>query len=446
MSKRLTPEQLQYIQEHYTEESDAQLAKRFKCHESQVATARHRLRLCRPRGKKGGGRPWSPQEEEYLSENWGRVSVPSMAKKLGRTEDAVIVRARRLELGAFLESGDYVTLNQLVIAFTGSKKSYSYKIKSWVENRGLPVHTKKNLACSWRVVYLDEFWAWAEKNRSFLDFSKMEPLALGEEPGWVAEQRKKDFVAFTAQRKDLWTPEEDSRLTMLLKQHKYGYAELSDMLHRSAGAIQRRCSDLGIKVRPVRVAPGSKENAWTDADYEALADGIRRGDSYTEIGRVVGKSEKAVRGKVYFVYLTENADKIRAMIGDGPWGNGAPEPTVRQGFNLSRTRTEVRRNLSILDALLRKRMNDLGYDPYWQRFMCMKWHDIKGCAAGCADCDSCTAFERIKPQYCTRCGATIIRREREKWPYCDRCKVARKKDYQRKWRRLHGNGADQEAG
>ena len=87
------------------------------------------------------------------------------------------------------------------------------------------------------------------------------------------------------------------------------------------------------------------------------------------IGKAVDRSEKAVRGKVYFTYLTENADKGARHAGRRPMGAGAPEPTVRQGFNLSRTRTEVRKNLSILDAILRKRMNDLGWDDFWQRGM-----------------------------------------------------------------------------
>ena len=166
-----------------------------------------------------------------------------------------------------------------------------------------------------------------------------------------------------------------------------------------------------------------------------LAEGIRNGDSYTVIGRAIGKSEKAIRGKVYFVYLTENADKIRAMMGDGPWGTGAPEPTVKQGVHLSRTRTEVRRNLSVLDALLRKRMNDLGYDPYWQRFMCMNWDHIGGCSAGCADCDSCTEFKRIPPQYCARCGATFYERVENR--FCAACRTARKKRAQRHWCRAN---------
>lgn len=376
---------------------------------------------------------WTQQDEEYLAEHWGTVSFAGLCKHLGRSETAIIMRVRKLGLAPYLESGEYVTLNQLITALGCG--GGGYKLKSWVENRRLPIHNKRLSEKVVRVVYLDEFWEWAEKCRSFLDFSKMEPLALGEEPDWVAEQRRKDYHAFALQRKDPWTPDEDSRLAMLLKQQKYGYAQLSEMLHRSAGAIQRRCCDLGLKERPVRANNHGKEAAWTQADYEDLADGIRHGDSYTVIGNAIGKSEKAIRGKVYFTYLTENADKIRAMLGDGAWGHGAPEATVRQGFNLSRTRTEVRRNLSILDALLRKRMNDLGYDHYWQRFMCMNWDDIGGCSAGCAECDSCTEFIRIQPQYCARCGRTFYERSENR--FCQECRTARKKAAQRKWCRIN---------
>lgn len=376
-------------------------------------------------------RTWTAEENEYLSENWGVVSVKTMCKRLERTEASILTQKNKLGLGAFLDGGDYITLNQLLAAVTGSTKAYSYKMTSWVKNRGLPVHSKLVSSKRYRVVYLKEFWKWAEKNRAFIDFSKMEPLALGAEPDWVPEQRRKDFVAFANQRKDPWTSDEDSRLVMLLKQQKYGYAELSDMLHRSAGAIQRRCTDLGIKERPVKADNHDKNSEWTETDFKALADGIKNGDSYTEIGRAVGRSEKAVRGKVYFVYLTENADKIRSMMGDGNWGDGAPVPTVKQAVNLSRCRTAVRKDLSALLTLLYRRRNDLGYDPYWQRFMCQHWHDVKGCTAGCSDCDSCTKFQRIRPQYCARCGGTFYEREDNR--FCQSCRNARRKGAQRRW-------------
>lgn len=223
---------------------------------------------------------------------------------------------------------------------------------------------------------------------------------------------------------------------MLLSKHRYSWAEISEMMHRSHGAIARRCRDLGIKDRPVAMELTGKRGTWTSEDFEILADGIRHGDSYAAIGKAVGRSEKCVRSKVYNDYLTENADKVREMLGDGSWGHGAPEMDVRHGFYISRTRHQVRRDLSALATVLRKRMNDLGYDPYWQRFMCMNWDDIGGCSAGCTDCDSCTAFRRIQPQYCARCGGTFYERKENR--FCAACRTARKKQAQRHWCRVNG--------
>ncbi len=379
------------------------------------------------------GKHWTVDEESKLQEWWGNKSIPAIAKSLDRSVNAVKIRATRLGLGASLMSGDYITMNQLLIAVKGTNAGGNYVMKSWVKNRGLPVHIRRVDKCSFRVVYLDEFWEWAEKNKSFIDFSKMEPLALGEEPPWVAEQRKNDFYSFAIQRKDPWTPDEDDRLKLLLRQHKYGYAELSEMLHRSAGAIQRRCNDLGIKERPVKADNHGISSVWKDEDYQRLADGIRAGESYTAIGRAIGKSEKAIRGKVYVAYLTENADKVRSMLSDGIWGHGAPQPTVKQAIHLSHCRREVKEQLSLMVAALKYHMNELGYDPYFQRFMCMNWDDFEGCAAKGTDCDSCADFRRIKPQYCARCGCTFYERHENR--FCEKCRKARIKAAQRKWSR-----------
>ena len=370
---------------------------------------------------------WTPEEEDYLTEHWGHSSVKALAEKLGRSEDAIVCRKDILGLGAFLEAGEYVSFRQLLLAL-GYSGDDGYKCTSWIKNRGFPVRSKRVRGRTFKVVYLEDFWSWADKNRSFIDLSKMEPLSLGKEPDWVAEQRRHDHQALAIQRKDPWTDAEDARLKMLLKQYKYGYAELSDMLQRSAGAIQRRCNDLGLKERPVKAdnhGPG-----WSTGDLRTLADGIRRGEGYVSIGQKLGKSEKAIRGKVYDTYLTENADKVREMLGSGEWGDGAPVPTVKVGRYISRTRQQVKKDLSMLDALLRLRMNALGYDPYFQRHMCEHWDDVKGCGAGCENCDECAEFKRIRPQYCRRCGATFY--ERKANGLCAACRTARKKQHYKK--------------
>ena len=42
--------------------------------------------------KMGIGKNWTKQEEEYLIENWGTISVPTLAKNLRRSENAIIVK------------------------------------------------------------------------------------------------------------------------------------------------------------------------------------------------------------------------------------------------------------------------------------------------------------------------------------------------------------------
>lgn len=341
------------------------------------------------------GRRWTKEELEYLQEHWGTSPTPKLAAKLNRTVNAIKLRASRMGLGPTLDSGTYITLNQIQETFNAaSRRGYGAVMEGWVKKRGMPIHYKRVNKNRFRVVYLDEFWEWAYENRSYLDFSKMEPLALGKEPDWVKEQRKKDSNHFRGQRKEPWTAEEDSRLIMLVKQMKYTYKELSDILCRSEGAIARRCISLGIKERPLRENP---HGVWKEQDYQTLANGIREGNSYAQIGKAIGKSEKAIRGRVYTTYLTENADKVRKLMGEGAWGDGAPVPFVRQAVYISSVCSSTKADLARLCAVLHHHavIEKIAYEQFFQRAMCLNWDSVHtACSLGCEDCDSCLNFER----------------------------------------------------
>lgn len=384
----------------------------------------------------GQNRAWAKEEEDRLRELWGTKPIDIIAKELNRTVNAIRVRKQKIGLGAFLDNGDYITVNQLYQTLSQRRCFSNYQMKSWVNDRGMPIHYKRVGTTKWRVVYLDEFWQWAEKNRSFVDFSRLEPNILGKEPEWVQEQRKKDINACRLQRKDPWTRQEDEKLKWLLEKQQYGYAELSGILQRSEGAIQKRCSDLGIKARPVRVDPHAPEAVWTEEMLRILADGIRTGSGYSLIGKEIGKSEKAVRGKVFNTYFTENEDKVRALLGTGKWGENRPQPTVRQAKSMSEFRQGIKKDISAIAGILRYRANEIGYEPYWQRLQCVWWDDNHGCGMNCASCDECTEFKRIPPQFCKRCGCTFY--ERKERTFCAACRTARKKQGYKKYCRERG--------
>jgi len=341
------------------------------------------------------GRTWTPEEDAWLAEKWGTVSLPSICKSLGRSENAIHVRVYRLGLGAFLDAGEYVTLNQLCKAL-GKGAVHSYTLTSWVKNRGLPVKNKRVNQCVWKIIYLEDFWKWAEKNRTFIDFSKVEKNILGKEPAWVKEQRKADILRAGKYRspKEPWTSMEDSRLKDYLKQHRYTYHECAQMMGRTCGAIQRRVRDLGIKERPVKV---DNHVEWTREEFDRFADMIKSGLSYDLMAEALGRSSKALRGKAWWVYRTESLDNIIAMMGTGGWGDGVPEPTVKHDFR----RVAVKQDLARLCGLLSSRRCQLAtelqpWDDYWQKDMCSHWDSVKGCLAGETDCDSCACMLRIR--------------------------------------------------
>lgn len=209
-----------------------------------------------------------------------------------------------------------------------------------------------------------------------------------------------------------------------MKEHKYTYPEISLRLRRSEGAIQRRVLDLDIKERPVKA---DNHNLWTVQQLETLCDMIKRGSNYESISLEIQKSTKAIRGKVFTCYLSENLNKVRKIIDGGNWGDNRPSRAIRQRNLMSiEEKTETSNLLSALSGILSSRIRKHFEDSdNWQRHLCRHWDPIKGCESNETDCDSCSSFERIRAQHCARCGATFYERQENRM--CLKCRKVKQK-------------------
>ena len=326
---------------------------------------------------------WTADEIDYLISAWGNVNMSTITKHLDRSECAIRLKAGKLNLGPFLTNGyRYITISNLY-KLIRSNTSATYLKTSWVKKRNLPTHNiSRSSKTNFTVVYIDEFWTWAEKNQYFLDFSKLERYQLGPEPDWVNPKREADILRNRFIKATPWTNREDNLLKELLKKQKYGYKELSQILCRSEGAIQRRINDLNIKYRPVKA---DNHNKWSDEEYAILSNMIKNGSKYEQISDVIGRSAKAIRGRVFDKYLTENLDKVRAYIGDGEFGDNIPNrPLKYKRLMTDEDKDEMNVLLSALAGLINCiaiANSDVGeeYSEFWQKDMCLNWDDVKGC-------------------------------------------------------------------
>ena len=238
---------------------------------------------------------WTEEEIKFLEDKWGMVSVKGIAKTLGRSFEAVKLKAQRLGLMDPRFCYDGITLNQLAQAINTDYRM----VKGWVDLYGLPA--KKKIFVKEARVYVvkyDEFWNWAEANKQMIDFSRIEKNILGPEPAWVEDKRNADIIKSRKIKKsnnDAWSEEEDNILKGMLNAYCYTYPEIANRVKRSEGAVKRRIRDLGLKARPVRQNNHVK---YTNDEVQLIESLLTKGHCLEDIASRINKSALGVRGKL----------------------------------------------------------------------------------------------------------------------------------------------------
>lgn len=308
-----TPEGDRYIREHWLSMTDAQIGEKLGRAFYSVQDRRLRLGLIK-------NPVWSTSDIAYLEESWGVVKRSKIANHLHRSPSAVYLMATKLGLGDEIRNGDYLPFVDLLDALGLKNASYSNYTKTMIYDRHLPVHMHPVEKSCVKVVYIDEFWAWAYHHRRYLDFTAIEPLVLGKEPAWVEKQRKLNTLEKQRVKgyDTQWTDRDDQLLVHLAKQQKYTYSQVSKIIHRRPNAIRVRLDYLGAKDRPLPDATPP----WTQAKIDRMADMIREGYIDMLISDEIGITIERIHRKCKKVYGTQDLDDVASMLGDGPWGTG----------------------------------------------------------------------------------------------------------------------------
>lgn len=240
----------------------------------------------------GRAKNWTDEEVNYLEDSWGAKSIPAIANKLNRSVEGVKLKAQRLGLTRHIHNGDYITYNQLLVAI-GMGETY---VRTKFENNGIPIKFKASIKKKYKIIYLEDFWIWAEEHKNLLNFKKFEPGALGPEPLWAEIKRQSDKQKAVQKKTTTWTAEEDAKLECLLNQFKYGYFDIARIMQRTEGAIKRRCFDLNIKARPIKA---DNHRKWQEWETEMLKQMWSKGYTEEDISiKLDNRSVCAVRGKI----------------------------------------------------------------------------------------------------------------------------------------------------
>lgn len=147
---------------------------------------------------------WTIEECDFLKENIGTYSMAYIGKALGRTETAVLVKAKRLNLGSYKRNSDKITVADVC------------KILD-IDRKGV-----------YRMIHLGKIKYQRKRirNKSFQYFFDYEYIIK-----FAEQYQKQNFKK--------WTPYEVSRLKFLVLRG-YTYKQIGKELGRSEVAIEHK--------------------------------------------------------------------------------------------------------------------------------------------------------------------------------------------------------------
>jgi len=231
-----------------------------------------------------GRRAWTEAEEKQLSKEWGTVSIESLAKKMKRSVFSLRVKAIRLKLGAMiLNDYEKIIISDIVDVLNVSRD----RIYTTWKKLGLNIKTTRvSKNRTYKYVTLEDLWDFLEKNQSQWDSRELEPLSLGVEPDWLPTKREKDRNAPPREYK-VWTNEELGKATDLLLLGKdYDYIAL--VISRTPNAVAEKLREIVGGFKLARYWKG-KELLYLKNNFENM--------SYEEIGNELNRTVKAIGAK-----------------------------------------------------------------------------------------------------------------------------------------------------
>lgn len=230
---------------------------------------------------------WTREQTEYLEENWGSVRVKTIAENVGRSENSVLLKAKRMGLGGCYSAGNYLSAN----AVAEMLKVDNHTVTDyWIAKCGLKAKKKALIEFKTWIIKHEDLIKWLKANTDKWDSRKIELYALGEEPQWLQEKRKADRE-LPAKRFVKWTREEEK---LLISYVNMGLTqkEIAERFGRTKDAIERKTHRLREKgeLKSIKVIV-----PWTEQEKNILISMDKQSKQDEEIAWELGREVDHVR-------------------------------------------------------------------------------------------------------------------------------------------------------
>lgn len=185
-------------------------------------------------------RHWTDSEVKRFKRDWydGSISMNKLMLRYNRTELALKDKASRLGLSVRPYDDEYLSVLDICNEMGVSED----RVLHW-----LRVGLNYRVSKSGRVKYLisqEDLLDFLRDNPDRYDASKISEYLFVDEPDWLIQKRKDDYVFCTSKSHVEYTNEEDIKIERLFKQGKSD-KEIAKEMRRSESALKKHREILG---------------------------------------------------------------------------------------------------------------------------------------------------------------------------------------------------------
>ena len=203
------------------------------------------------------GRRWTAQEESDFVKHWcdGALTNDALIRKHNRTWNALQTKANLLKLGPRPFDACYLSVQDICFEMNVSKERVYRWIKHGLSTKSSNDNRRKYL------IDCEDLLLFLEKHQSWFDASVVSNYLFINKPKWLIDKQRCDKRKDCCRHQCEWTNEEDKRL-QIMYQRGHSIKDMSKVFHRKESAIKTHLSVIGCKIqRPL---------AYTDDELKLL--------------------------------------------------------------------------------------------------------------------------------------------------------------------------------
>lgn len=234
-----TPEEAEFLREHWQEMSDEEIGERLGRSPSAVTNKRHKLGLVTTQR-----RHLTEEEVQYLVDHWGESTSYCIAQYLGCDEKTVLAKASRLKLGPQTGNAELLSIRNVACMLNLDdhyvkdvfvvKHGLKHVRKSVRGNKWTVRKKKRNRLCY--LIKMKDLLEFLRTHPELWDATRVERYALGVEYDWLVEKRKQDANGHPKKKRRNWEQWELDYLASALRQN-IPRKDIAERLGRPISAI-----------------------------------------------------------------------------------------------------------------------------------------------------------------------------------------------------------------